>query len=482
MTATVSKKNIIKLINILIMAFLMFFFRFIPPFLSMTESGMQIFGIFLGLVYGWCTLGMIETGLMAFVAIPLTDMFDLKSFLANGMGNDVVNIAIFSVLFCFMITSTRIDRTLIDWLFSLNLIKTKKWGFVAAIMAGGWILGMVAGSYVPLIVLMPMIVTACEKCGYKKNGRTVAWLMIAALMSSLMGKMVLPFKDAPLVILSAYSSMNPDFTLNVGKYFAFAIPLSIVLMIILTICIVYVFHVDVDNFTKTDIKETKTQEKVRFNKLQKTGALFFASFILMVVVPSFMPDCSVKTFFDSIGVVGISCLLMLVMMLIKVDGVPLFDFKEATKNYSWGILMCLASCMPVVSNLTNDETGIAPSLLTIFDPLLGSLNATVFTIVLLVLIVVITNFLNNVPVALMFLPIIMSYAPTLGLDPTSLVVTLIFASHMSFATPAASAAAQFVYASGNADRVRMMKAGGLSLLPLTVLLCIGALLWAPIIY
>jgi len=483
MTEQAKKQQVVdttKIIHYIIVAAFMFLFKYLPTFMSMTKPGMEILGIFIGLVYGWCTLGMIETGLMAFVAIPLTEMFDLNSFLAAGMGNNVVNIAIFSVLFCFVLTATRISNTIVDMLFNLKLINTKPWGFLTAVLTGGWILGMTAGSFVALLVLMPMVLASCEKCGYDKNGRTVAYLMIAALMSSLLGNMVLPFKDAPLVILSVYTSMNPDFVMDMGKYLLFAIPLTIIFMIGYIFFVTVIFRVDMKNFVNKDLQENRVV--IKFNKIQKVGIAFFAIFIVMVILPGFLPECGVKTVLNSIGVVGISCLLMVAMLLIKVDGEPLFNFREAAKNYSWDILLCLAACMPVVTNLTNEATGITPTLLAIFDPILGGLSPTTFTITIVVLVILLTNVLNNVPCALMFLPIIYSYAPVIGLDPTPLVIILIFASHMSFATPASSSAAQFLYASGNADKIEMMKAGGLSLIPMMIFLSIAALTWAQLIY
>ena len=51
-----------KYINIIIVLFLIFGFRYIPPFSTLTPTGMHVLGIFLGVVYGWSTVDLIWPG------------------------------------------------------------------------------------------------------------------------------------------------------------------------------------------------------------------------------------------------------------------------------------------------------------------------------------------------------------------------------------------------------------------------------------
>ena len=44
-------------LHYLIILFFMAVFGFIPPFSQMTPTGMKILGIFIGVLYGWSTVG-----------------------------------------------------------------------------------------------------------------------------------------------------------------------------------------------------------------------------------------------------------------------------------------------------------------------------------------------------------------------------------------------------------------------------------------
>lgn len=473
------KKNK-NVIHCLVIVAFMFLFKYLPTFSHMTREGMEMLGIYMGLIYGWCTVGMILPGLIAFVAIPLTAMFDMNSFLASGMGGNIVNTSIFSVLFCFVISSTKVPDTIVNKLFHTKLVKKYSWGFLLAILIGGWILGLMAGQTVGLLILMPLVTVSCKQCGYEQEGKTNAFLMIAALMSVLQGSLLLPFKDTPLIMLSAYSSLNEEFTVDMGKYLIFALLLAVVLFAAYILFATLVFRVDLKNFTKNTAFDN--EEVAKFTKKQKIVLGFFFVFIILVLIPGFCSGGIVKDILGTMGVVGVSCLLMAVLMLLKVDGEPLFDFREAARNYPWEILMCLAACLPVAANLTNEKTGISDTIISLLNPILGNLSPTMFIIIIIAMAVVLTNMLNNVPCALLLIPIVVSYAPIIGFNATPIVVVLIFATHASFATPAASTAAQLLFASSGADKTALLKAGILSLIPMFLCMAVAVLTFGQILF
>lgn len=468
------------LMHCIIVAAFMFLFKYLPTFSHMTKEGMEMLGVYLGLIYGWCTIGMILPGLLAFVAIPLTAMFDMNSFLAAGMGGNIVNTSIFSVLFCFVISATKVSDTIVNKVFHTKLIQKYSWGFLFAILIGGWIMGVMAGQTVGLLILMPLITVSCKQCGYEPDGKTHAFLMIAALMSILLGSLMMPFKDTPLILLSAYSSINSEFTIDMGKYLLFALILSALIFVVYILFTTFVFRVDLKNFTQNTA--LRQGEKEKFNKKQKIVLGIFFAFIILVLIPGFLSGGMVKDVLGTMGVVGISCLLMAVMMLLRVDGEALFDFREAARNYPWEILMCLAACLPIAANLTNEQTGISDTIIALLNPVLGNLSPITFSIIIILMAVVLTNVLNNVPCALLLIPIVASYAPILGFNATPIVIVLIFAVHASFATPAASTAAQLLFASSGADKMQLLKAGILSLIPMFVCMVVAGLTFGQILF
>ena len=65
------KKKVTFFLHWLIVLILMFGFRYVPPVGEITPYGMQILGIFLGLVWGWMFLDFLNPSLLAFLVVVL---------------------------------------------------------------------------------------------------------------------------------------------------------------------------------------------------------------------------------------------------------------------------------------------------------------------------------------------------------------------------------------------------------------------------
>ena len=140
-------------------------------------------------------------------------------------------------------------------------------------------------------------------------------------------------------------------------------------------------------------------------------------------------------------------MIIVLLLFIKIDGKPLFDFKQtAAKGISWDILMCTMYMLALGTYLASPELGINKFFLELFMPILGSLSPTVFAIILGLIIVILTQLLANLAVAFMFLPIVLSFAPVIGFNATAVAMVVIFAAHLAMITPASSIYAAIMHA------------------------------------
>ena len=99
-----------KLINWAIVLFFIFLFGFIPPVGAMTQEGMRILGIFVGAVYGWSTLGILEVTLAAMAGYGVTIGFD--TFVASSFGNPMIAMMImfFPICGCTLVNDVRLKN------------------------------------------------------------------------------------------------------------------------------------------------------------------------------------------------------------------------------------------------------------------------------------------------------------------------------------------------------------------------------------
>ena len=75
--STTKSKNIAWYIHTVIVLFLMFGFGYIvPPIGSITQMGMHVLGVFLGLLWGWIAIEILWPSVLGCIAFGMTGYID----------------------------------------------------------------------------------------------------------------------------------------------------------------------------------------------------------------------------------------------------------------------------------------------------------------------------------------------------------------------------------------------------------------------
>ena len=82
-----SKSNTMYYIHCAIGCILMFLFRFLPAPAPITSLGMQMIGIFIGLIYMWSFVDTLWPSVMGLFALCLSDYGTTTSIIASSFGN-----------------------------------------------------------------------------------------------------------------------------------------------------------------------------------------------------------------------------------------------------------------------------------------------------------------------------------------------------------------------------------------------------------
>ena len=89
-----------QLLHGIIILFLMIGFGFLPPFSTVTPYGMQILGIFIGLVYAW-SIGIVYwPSLLAFILFATVQHIPILNMLANMMNQQIMT-CLLILIFCY---------------------------------------------------------------------------------------------------------------------------------------------------------------------------------------------------------------------------------------------------------------------------------------------------------------------------------------------------------------------------------------------
>lgn len=108
-------------ISLVIMLALMFLFRFLPPIGTITSTGMAVVGIFLGLIWGWSTMGLLVPSILSMIAFGFTSLYgDVTTVFTAGIGSQNVLIVLLTFGILGILQASGVTR----WM-ALNIISLK---------------------------------------------------------------------------------------------------------------------------------------------------------------------------------------------------------------------------------------------------------------------------------------------------------------------------------------------------------------------
>lgn len=100
--------------------------------------------------------------------------------------------------------------------------------------------------------------------------------------------------------------------------------------------------------------------------------------------------------------------------------------------------------MVVSSCMNNPEFGIRETISMIIKPMMG-LSPYVFIVSLLTICVVLTHFATNMVLCIIMMPFMVTFATSVGMNPTGAVALLFFSCQMSLATPGGGAPVSAIF-------------------------------------
>lgn len=438
-------KNTSYYIKALITVVIMFGFGQLPPIESITPLGMNIVGIFIGLLFGWMTIGLIWPSILGCVALVLIGGMKVADVLAGGWGSTTQMLIFFMIVVAGIVEQSGVSRFIAMFLITRKWVLGKPWVFTFVFLGAAFLLAAVTSTIPTIIICWSIWYSICSQVGYKPYQPFPSFMVVGVVMAATFGLSVFPFRPVGILVFGILQDLS-GLTVNYLTYTCFTLPLCLLCILVFTLLGKLVFHIDVSllkNLNEDSFKDVD----LSLNKQQKAILIFVALLIVLLLVPSVLP----QTFFlaallKKLDAVGTAMLLVVVMCALKVDGKPILNFKEVcSKGMQWDVLMLTAVVMPLSSVLTADETGVTDFLLKVLSPLFEGRSAITFLMIAVFSAVIITNFAVNNVVGAILLPVFYPFALQLGIAPLALTSLLVFTCHFALLTPAASPMAALLH-------------------------------------
>lgn len=120
-----TNRRSLYVVHMLIVLLLMFGFGYLPAFSPITPLGMKIIGLFLGLLYGWTTVGLIWPSLIGMLALGLSGAMTTLNVLKEGFGSDTTLIILFLLIFAAIVDDSGLSKSIAMWYSNVDRYKTR---------------------------------------------------------------------------------------------------------------------------------------------------------------------------------------------------------------------------------------------------------------------------------------------------------------------------------------------------------------------
>ena len=447
-TASVAPKklDVMYFVHSVICLVIMFGFGQLSPIEPLTPLGMNLIGVFLGVLYGWIFIDIIWPSIAGLLALMLVGGMKPGMLLNKSFGDPIVVMMFFIFVFCATINYYGLSKFISLWFITRKVVAGKPWLFTYTFLGSIMLLGGLTSASPAAVIGWSILYGVCDVCGYKKGDGYPTMMVFGIVYAAQVGMALIPFKQAALTVMSAYETMSGTH-IDYAKYMLLALVACALCSLLFLLIGKYVFRPDVSKLADLDTSKLDKDQSLSLSSVQKTVLGFLFALVALLLIPAFLPtDLAVVKFLKSIGNTGICMFLVGIMCFIKVNGKPLLRFKAMVDDgVAWGIIFILAMVQPLSGAMANPASGITPFLMSVLEPLFGSGSPMFFAVCMGLLATILTQFINNGAVGVALMPVIFSYCTNMGVGPELPVIMVVMGVHLAFLTPAASSSAALLH-------------------------------------
>ncbi len=474
-TASTKDSQIKFWIKIAIFFLLIFGFGYLPAPEPLTSYGMKTIGIFFGLLFGWCTLGMIWPSIVGILAMPLLGVLPLGEVFANGWGSPVMLLIFFMMMVAKSLEKAGISKLIALWFISRKVVLGRPWLFSYSFLIAISLISSMTSSTAMIFLGWVIFYDIVEEVKLEKNMPYTSYMLIGIVIAACLGDGLFPFRTVgavAFVMLEEISGM----VLNSFIFTVWSFMMCSILLASYILLGKFVFRISTENLKALD-EEYFAAKDLSLNKGQKIMLALMLALVIMMLAPSITPvNWIFNIIFSKISATGVAALICLLMCIIHVDGEPLMEPRSIIREgVSFDVMFLGAAVLPLALRVfSSEKAGINAFLVQVLSPLVEGKSPIVFLVLVSASALILTNFMINVTVPTILFPAFYPIGLALGISPVALMVLIVYSCFLAFLFPSASPMAAVMF--GNSEWIRtkdIYKYAGCFIVVAMVLCCLG---------
>ena len=434
---------------------IMFFFgKIVPTWGAVTEVGVGVIGVFLGVIVAIFVTGdtlwpsvvamaaltihgyfpSFNNAIGSVFGIPGVYGFFLVTAIINCMNDAGTGEAIASILLTRKVFQKK--PLLLSYCFLVTFsIATNFMNTIGTLMLG-----------------FPILDSLLRAANVKPNEKYARFMNLGLFMAIMLGftyrSVVMPDINFRFEYFTT-ALEGTDVTLNYGLYTIFLILTGFLFFALYVLAMKYIFKCDFGGLANLDF--TEMPEIVSKAKLDKYQVTFIIAFVLFAVSGLAPKSWTVIKAIGQYGMLGLLCVLLFFLKRKDKDGnlVMLFDFGRYLKSVPWSIALSLGIFSAIGSALGSDACGVKQWLVDTLGVALQNGGSASLALICILGTCILTQVFNNSATMTIFsalvAPLVVPFAVNGTLDPALLLATIVIGAQSGCLTMAASATAPILH-------------------------------------
>jgi solute carrier family 13 (sodium-dependent dicarboxylate transporter), member 2/3/5 len=409
--------------------------------------------------------------------IPVTSLLPLIIFPATGvmtMGESTApyaNPAIFLFMGGFMI-AIALEKHRLHERIAINLIRftgTSGNGIILGFTLASGFISMWISNTATALMMLPIAVSVVDLLKRKDSvlGEELSkgekhfalGLMLSIGYAASIGGMATIIGTPPNVVFAGFAKQFYQNDISFGRWMLIGIPVSITMLLCAYLIITRIlFPNRLSSIQGSDqLIRTRLKELGDMKKEEKLVLIIFSLTSFFWIFQQLLNSIIGKEVFNDTNIAMAGGLLTFLVPIKFKESKFLVDWDD-TKRLPWGILLLFGGGICLAKGM--ESTGIIKSI----GNYIAEQNQMPLWMLLLTLItiaIVLTEFMSNVALVTIFVPVVFAIAEGLKLDPIVLGLPVTFAASCAFMFPISTPPNAIVFASGHIRMKDMIRAGAL---------------------
>ncbi len=438
--------------------FLLTFYFTAPE--GMNDHAWKVCGLALWMSCWWITEAMPlpVASMLPVIVLPTLNISPLKIVMIP-YANPIV-----FLIFGGFVISLAMQKWNLHFRIGLNILKLIGHGeksVLAGIMITTAFMGMWISNTATAIMMLPMAISMALLL----SGRThedpdtncpFAKAMVLGVVYSCVIGGLSSFIGAPTnAIMVGFISAHYDKALSLSDWMEFGVPIAVMLLAFTWVVLCYLFlrKGERRSDVRTIVTDAHKDLGVMSREEKVVSAVFAFTAILWVFSHPIQSYLGIHIEDSMIAVLG-AFLMFLMPTTLKFNQFAL-NWKDTVK-LPWGILVFFGGSMSLSTALT--DSGVTIWLSEQLS-LLSGLNIMLVVVVVTLLLIAVSELMNNVATITAFLPILAAMATAMHINPLIIMIPATLAASCAFMLPGASAPNALAYGTGHLRVADMIRSG-----------------------